>query len=124
MRKKILTVLVYSTFVFSMCLDPVAQTPAKTAADVQEVSMFLRDLATPALSGDDEMFAGEAKKITAVLNRSTKKSPVLIDPTGNDQEIIVHAAALRLSPQKKVFAIDWTALFSNSSSEAEALSSL
>jgi len=130
MRKIVLSLLVCSVALFSLPIVPLAQTRdlhRSVAGKDLDVSVFLRDMSTSELTEVDDLYSSEIKKMTAVLGKDSKKSPILIDQTGNDREFIIQAAASRIASQsreKKIYAIDWTTLFSNSTSEAEVNSAV
>src|SRR5688500_14886123 len=124
MRKIIVGTLVLSIVVFSMPIAPLAQLHASRTASLSkplDISMFLRDMGSTIGEGDD-VYSAETKKIASILTGPAKKSPILIDRTGNDRELIIQAAASRLAastPSRTVLAIDWNALFSAAKSEAD-----
>src|SRR5688500_16597224 len=120
MRKKFLCVLIFTALLISMPLAPFAQTsaPKGTAAQEVDASTFLVDMASNAPSLDGA-YPSETKKIAAILGRDSRKSPILIDPTGNDRELVVQAAAIYLasrSSEKRIVGIDWNALLSTAAS--------
>src|SRR5688572_27624698 len=124
MRKKFLCVLIFTALLVSMPLAPLAQTSAtkETAEPGVDSSTFLVDIASNAPSLDGA-YPSETKKIAAILGRDSRKNPILIDPTGNDRELVVQAAAVYLasrSSDKRIVGIDWNALLSTANGEREA----
>lgn len=125
MRKILHNALVCSLVLFSMPIAPLAQVRhSRIVPEVEtnRAASYLRDLAMSDIAEAEDLYSTETKKIAAVLGKDSKKSPILIDQTGNDRELIIRAAASRissLSPGRRILAIEWTTLFSDSKSETE-----
>jgi hypothetical protein len=126
MRKVLLSSLVLSIVTFSMPIVPIAQQIGRpvsySAAGPLRGSSFLHDLSEPTAGENSDLYSTEAKKIAAVLAKETKKSPIVIDQTGNDRELIMSAAAAKISsvaPGRRVLSVDWTTLFETSKSEKD-----
>jgi hypothetical protein len=124
MRKKVLCVLIVTALLISMPLAPArAEFGSRKRQQAHEVdaSTYLVDIASNAPSMEGA-YPSETKKIVAILGRDSRKNPILIDPTGNDRELVVQAAAVYLasrSSEKRIVGIDWNALLSIAVGENE-----
>ena len=124
MRKKFLSLLTAIAMLASMPVSQFAQMSARNEPTLPKVDpmSFLYDVADgPAPT--DGAFQAEAKKIAAIINRDPGKSPILVDATGNNRELVVQAAADHLaarSPEKRIVGVDWSGLLSNVTTESEA----
>ena len=123
MRKEFISTLVLSIVVFSLPIVPIAQMSRPVSYPVAgpiRTSEFLRDLAESAVSENSDLFATQAKKIAGVIAKPAKRSPIVIDQTGNDRDLIMSAAAAKIrsiAPEKRVLSIDWTGVFEKARSE-------
>ena len=120
--QKFLCVLIFTALLISMPLASRAETSAPKGTGNVDASTFLVDMASyaPPLDG---AYRSEIKKIASILGRDSRKNPILVDPTGNDRELVVRAAAAYVasrSSEKRIVGIDWTALLSTAANEDEA----
>ena len=119
-RSKVMTsllvgALLFPTLAFGQTSErtDVAETSAAEAM-TSSYSDYLIEITAGYNTGND--YLKESQAITRILASSTDKNPVLIDNQGYARDMVLQAVAARLadaSHGKKLYRVNWNALFSS-----------
>ncbi|MBK7934977.1 MAG: S8 family serine peptidase [Acidobacteria bacterium] len=124
---KMLTAVIIQSIVFStIAFGQVAavNTPSgETAASTVPAAKYLIEVSASATDTDSNSQA--SKRIVDIFAARTGKSAVLIDEYGYARDGVLQAVAQRLNGVgKRVFRVDWNALYSNSPDQAALASEI
>ncbi|MEQ1923781.1 MAG: S8 family serine peptidase, partial [Pyrinomonadaceae bacterium] len=110
--------LLFSTLAFGQNAGKTDKATANTEAGIASFAAYLTEV--PASADVSQSYTREAASLTRILSLGDSKNAVLIDNQGYARDMVVNAVANRLSAKgdKRLYRVNWNALFAISKDQA------